>query len=93
MSERTIRLYHRIAVDWVADTFGLRGAGSAQARHDRARDRSHALARRLPDRLHERGNDLARSLPARLHQPREPRVLKSWQARIARIGAADRSRP
>lgn len=76
MSERTIRLYHRIAVDWVADTFGLRGDGSARARHDRARDRSHALARRLPDRL---------------HQPREPRVLKAWQARIARIGAADRS--
>ena len=32
---KTIRLYHRVAVDWVADTFGLRGQGSAQARHDR----------------------------------------------------------
>ena len=77
MSERTIRLYHRIAVDWVADSFGLRGEGSAQPRHDRARDRSHALARSLPDRL---------------HQAREIRVLTSWQARIARIGAAARSR-
>jgi hypothetical protein len=92
MSERTIRLYHRIAVDWVADTFGLRGAGSARARHERARDRAHALARRLPDRLHEEGNALARVLPERLHRPREPRVLRSWQARIGRAGAADRGR-
>jgi hypothetical protein len=74
---KTIRLYHRVAVDWVADTFGLRGQGSAQARHDRARDRAHALARRLPDRL---------------HRPREPRVLKSWQARIGSVGAANRGR-
>jgi hypothetical protein len=83
MSERTIRLYHRIAVDWAADTFGLRGQGAAQARHERARDRAHALARRLPGRLHR---------PHRPHPPREPRVLKSWQARIAQAGAADRSR-
>ena len=76
MSERTIRLCHRIAVDWVADTFGLRGQGSASARHERARDRAHALARRLPDRL---------------HRPREPRVLKSWQARIRQVGAVNRS--
>ena len=74
---KTIRLYHRVAVDWVADTFGLRGQGSAQVRHDRARDRAHALARRLPDRL---------------HRPREPRVLKSWQARIGQFGAANRGR-
>jgi hypothetical protein len=74
---KTIRLYHRVAVDWVADTFGLRGPGSARARHDRARDRAHALARRLPDRL---------------HRPREPRVLKSWQARIGSVGAANRGR-
>jgi hypothetical protein len=77
MSERTIRLYHRIAVDWVADAFGLRGQGSARARHDRARDRAHALAR---------------SLPGRLHRAREPRVLKSWQARIGQVGAANRGR-
>jgi hypothetical protein len=79
MSERTIRLYHRIAVDWVADTFGLRGQGSAQARHERARDRAYALARRLPGRLH------------RPREPREPRMLKSWQARIGQVGAVNRS--
>ncbi len=33
---QTIRLLHRIAVDWIADTFGLRGHGSARSRHDRA---------------------------------------------------------
>jgi hypothetical protein len=92
MPERTIRLYHRIAVDWVADTFGLRGEGAAQGRHDRARDRARTLARRLPGRLHERGTALARSLPDRLHQPREPRVLTSWQVRIGQLGGADRSR-
>ena len=74
---KTIRLYHRVAVDWAADTFGLRGQGSAQARHDRARDRARALAMRRPDRL---------------HRPREPRVLKSWQARIGQFGTANRGR-
>ncbi len=78
MAGRTIRLLHRIAVDWTADTFGLRGHGSARSRHDDARDRAHALARRLPDRL---------------HQPRPPRVLRSWQERIGRLGAWDEARP
>jgi hypothetical protein len=73
MPARTIRLLHRIAVDWTADTFGLRGPGSARSRHDDARDRAHALARRLPDRLHRR------------HQPRQPRVLRSWQERIGQL--------
>jgi hypothetical protein len=73
----TIRLYHRVAVDCVADNFGLRGQGSARARHDGARDRAHALAR---------------SLPERWHRPREPRVLRSWQARIGQVGAASRGR-
>jgi hypothetical protein len=72
----TIRVFHRIAADWVADTFGLRGRGSARSRHDDARDRAYARARRLPDAL---------------HQPREPRVLVSWQARIARLGGRDRA--
>jgi len=92
MSVRTIRLVHRVAVDWVADTFGLRGQGSAQARHERARLRAQALARQLPGRRHEGGHARARSLPGRLHQPREPRILKSWQARIGQLGPADRSR-
>ena len=85
MPAQTIRLLHRIAVDWTADTFGLRGHGSARARHDDARDRAHALARRLPDRLHQREHALAR----RLHQPRRPRVLRSWQERIGRLAARD----
>jgi len=77
MPVRTIRLLHRVAVDWTADTFGLRGRGSARPRHDDARDRAHALARRLPDRV---------------HQPRSPRVLRSWQERIGRLAARDEAR-
>ncbi len=72
MPARTIRLLHRIAVDWTADTLGLRGRGTARSRHDDARDRAHALARRLPDAL---------------HRPRQPRVLRSWQATIGRLAA------
>jgi hypothetical protein len=77
MPVRTLRLLHRIAVDWTADTFGLRGHGSARSRHDDARDRAHALARRLPDAL---------------HRPRQPRVLRSWQDGIGRVAARDRAR-
>jgi hypothetical protein len=73
---RTIRLLHRIAVDWTADTFRLRGR-SARSRHDDARDRAHALARRLP---------------AALHQPREPRVLRPIQERIGRVAPNARLR-
>jgi hypothetical protein len=72
MPVRTIRLLHRIAVDWTADTFGLRARGSARSRHEDARDRAHALAQRLPGAL---------------HRPRQPRVLRSWQARIGRLAA------
>jgi len=78
MPARTIRLLHRIAVDWTADTFGRRGPGSARARHDDARDRAHALARRLPGAL---------------HRPRQVRVLRSWQARIGRLTAKGQARP
>jgi hypothetical protein len=80
MPARTIRLLHRIAVDWTADTFGLRGHGSARSRHDDARDRAHALARRLPDRLH------------RPRPPRQPRVLRSWQERIGQLAAGNEER-
>jgi hypothetical protein len=89
---KTIRLYHRVAVDWAADTFGLRGQGSARVRHDRARDRAHARASSAQAR-HDRARARARNLPDRLHHPREqrePRVLKSWQARIGQVGAASR---
>jgi len=91
MPGQTIRLLHRIAVDWTADTFGLRGR-SARARHDDARDRAHAVAHRLPDRLHRRAHALARDLPERLHQPRPPRVLRSWQERVGRLAARDGAR-
>jgi uncharacterized Zn finger protein len=73
---RTIRLLHRIAVDWTADVLGLRGR-SARSRHDDARDRAHALARRLP---------------AALHQPREQRALRSWQERAGRLASKGRVR-
>jgi hypothetical protein len=91
MPGQTIRLLHRIAVDWTADTFGLRGS-SARSRHGDARDRAHALARRLPDQLHQRAHAVARSGPDRLHQPRSPRVLRSWQERIGRLAARDGAR-
>jgi hypothetical protein len=71
----TIRMLHRITVDWVADTFGLRGRGTAQSRHDDARDRAYVRARALPEAL---------------HRPRAPRVFVSWQDRIARLGGQDR---
>jgi hypothetical protein len=63
---RTIKLLHRIAVDWTADMFGLRGP-SARARHEAARDRAYGRARRLPE-----------ALP----RPRAVRVLPGWQGRI-----------
>jgi hypothetical protein len=78
MITRNIRLAHRIAVDWSADTFGLR-AKSAQERHDEARYRAY----QRHEKVHERVRELARRLPQALHQPREQRVLRAWQARIA----------
>ena len=68
MPTRTIRLLHRVAEDWTADTFRLCGR-SARSRHDDARDRAHALARRLPDAW---------------HRPREPRV-RTLSARAFRV--------
>lgn len=78
MPARTVRLLHRIAVDWTADTFGLRGRGTARSRHDDARDRAHALARRLPGAL---------------HRHRQPRVLRSWQDAVGRLAAKGQVRP
>ncbi len=85
MITRNIRLAHRIAVDWTADTFGLRGK-SAQERHDGARYRAY----RRHEEMHERARELARRLPRRLHQPREQRVLRTWQARIAGLAGNGR---
>jgi hypothetical protein len=69
MPDRTIRLLHRIAVDWVADTWRLRRRQPATIRHEE---------------MHARAYQRARRLPARLHQPRHPRVLTSWQAAIGK---------
>jgi hypothetical protein len=89
MAQTRVRLLHRIAVDWVADTFGLR-TPDARTRHENARfraaaragaahDRASAHAARLPARLHAR-------LPARLHAERgESRVLNGWQASIGSL--------
>lgn len=89
MAQHTVRLLHRIAVDWVADTFGLRTV-DARTRHENARDRAGIRAARL----HERASAVARAnagaLPARLHAERgEPRVLKAWQARIGKLVGRD----
>jgi len=65
---KTMRLLHRVAVDWTADTFRLRSQ-PARERHEAARDGAYARARRLPDAL---------------HRSREPRVLRGWQRAIAR---------
>jgi hypothetical protein len=81
MISRNIRLAHRIAVDWTADTFGLRGK-SAQERHDEGRYRAY----QRHEEVHERARELARRLSEALHQPREQRVLRAWQARIAGLG-------
>jgi hypothetical protein len=77
MSQNRAGLLHRIAVDWVADTFHLR-TPDARTRHEHARDRAAARAAPQPARLHtERG---------------EPRVLKGWQARIGGLARQARTR-
>jgi hypothetical protein len=86
MAQHRVRLMHRIAVDWVADTFGLRTPG-ARTRHENARFRATARAAAL----HDRARAGAQALPARLHAARgEPRVLRGWQARIGRNAGQDR---
>ena len=88
MAQHRVRLMHRIAVDWVADTFGLRTPG-ARTRHENARFRAGARAAAVHDRA--RAQASARALPDRLHAARgEPRVLKGWQARIGRNAGQDR---
>lgn len=49
MPMRTLCLLHRVAVDWTADTFGLRDRGSARSRHEDARDRAVSV-------VHSRSN-------------------------------------
>jgi hypothetical protein len=89
MAQHRVRLMHRIAVDWVADTFGLRTPG-ARTRHENARFRAGARAVARHDRAQARARANARALPARLHAGRgEPRVLRGGQARIARRAGQD----
>jgi hypothetical protein len=84
MSRQTIRLLHRISVDWVADTFGRRTPGP-RTRNEDARYRARARAGARHGRARDRARANARALPARLHAERgEPRVLTAWQARIGR---------
>jgi hypothetical protein len=78
MAQTRVRLLHRMVVDWVADTFGLR-TPDARTRHENARFRAEARTAAW----HARAR--AGALPARLHARRgEPRILKGWQARIGR---------
>ena len=91
MTWQSIRLRHRIAVDWAADTFGLRGA-DARTRHESARFAARARASGRHDRAAGRARANARALPARLNAERgEPRVLRAWQARIARLAHQDQA--
>ena len=53
MAQHRVRLMHRIAVDWVADTFGLRTPG-ARTRHEKARFRATARAAALHERARAR---------------------------------------
>ena len=90
MTQHRVRLMHRIAVDWVADTFGLR-TPDARTRHENARFRAGARAAAVHARARARAQAGARVLPARLHAARgEPRVLQGWQARIGRAAGQDR---
>ena len=50
MAQHRVRLMHRIAVDWVADTFGLR-TPDARTRHENARFRAGARAVAWHDRV------------------------------------------
>lgn len=89
MAEHRVRLLHRIAVDWVADTFGLR-TPSVRTRHDNARDRAGLRAARRHERARTAARANAAALPARLHVERgEPRVLTGWQGRIGRLAGRD----
>jgi hypothetical protein len=89
MAQHTVRLLHRIAVDWAADTFGLR-TPSARTRHENSRDRAGLRAARLHERARTAARANAAALPARLHAERgEARVLKAWQARIGRLAGRD----
>ena len=76
MTQHRVRLMHRIAVDWVADTFGLR-TPDARTRHENARFQAGARAAAVHARARARAQAGAR-------------VLQGWQARIGRAAGQDR---
>jgi hypothetical protein len=81
---QTIRAAHRVAVDWVAETFHL--PEDTARFHAEARARAATMAHALNNR--ETRHDGRRHHGRRQHAPRQARVLKGWQARIGRaLGA------
>jgi hypothetical protein len=72
----TIRAGHRVAVDWVAETFHL--PQDAAAHHARVHAEARARARTMAYALNRR-------------EPREPRVLARWQAAIGHAAGRDRT--
>jgi hypothetical protein len=79
MRFQTVRVTHRIVVDWVAETFHL-PTDTAQF-HAEARARARTMAYALNRR------------EMRHHAPRRARVLKGWQAWIGHTLGADTPAP
>lgn len=83
MKFRTVRIAHRVMVDWVAETFHL--PEDAGRWHAEARARARTVAYDINH--HETSNHRSRQGPA--HHQREARVLTGWQARIGRTFRQD----
>jgi hypothetical protein len=81
MKLQTVRIAHRVVVDWVAETFHL--PEDAARWHAEARARARTMAY---DLNHHKTPNHRPNQGLADHAPREPRVLKEWQARIARLG-------
>jgi hypothetical protein len=94
MSVRDIRLLHRIAVDWTADTFGLRDRPAGRARNEAAAFRAGRRHARTGSGGQARAVNAAAAVrAAERHARREPRVLRGWQNWIAGAGRGSGSRP
>jgi|HubBroStandDraft_1064217.scaffolds.fasta_scaffold09773_4 hypothetical protein len=72
----TIRVGHRVAVDWVAETFHL--PQDAAAHHARVHAEARARARTMAYALNRRDAG-------------EPRVLARWQAAIGHVAGRGRT--
>ena len=87
MAQHRVRLMHRIAVDWVADTFGLRTPG-ARTRHENARFRATARAAALHDRARAgAAHDRASARAARRPDRARAAARANARARPARLHA------